>query len=64
MLTSVAPRTSREQLDRLPGQAKQHVGIGAAELDGQVGRGAVGVLGDAVDDRLREVESGGGELSR
>ena len=43
-------------------KVQQHVGVGARELDGQVGRRAVGVLGDAVDDRLREVEARRGEL--
>ena len=39
-------------------------GVRAGELDGQVRRSAVGVLGDAVDDRLREVEARGGKFAR
>ena len=53
---------SLQQFHRPPGQGEQHLGVGAGEFDGQVGRGAVGILGNAVDDRLREVEAGCGEL--
>src|SRR5262249_41545115 len=44
------------------GQLEQDLRIRPGELDGEVRGGAVGVLGDAVNDRLGEIESRRREL--